>query len=556
MDYRAVFAKKDTQTSQSEALAGMTENSAGGYAYPVNDWTRLNRFLILGSEGGTYYVGQRPLTIENAKSIERCIDEDGVRVVETVIAVSDEGRAPKNDPALFVLAMAAGLGDEDTRKAAFAALPKVARTGTHLFHFAHFIEGFRGWGRGLRRAVANWYLAMDAERLSLQLVKYKQRDGWSHRDLLRLAHPKTEDADRRALFGWTVQPDNDNAVQQAAENFRLIDGMIKLQGVTDASAAVKIIRQYSLPREAVPTKLLNERGVWNALLEDMPLTAMIRNLGKMSTSDIGLLTNGSKAANYVADTLRTKDALRKARIHPLTLLTAQKTYAVGRGLKGKLEWAPVSSIIDALDDAFYKSFSNIEPTGKRIMIALDVSGSMQQRIAGSAIMASEASAAMALVTAACEKHVHIVGFSAGDDWNPIKHFGKSKPANRYWEPGIKPLPISAKQRLDDVQKVIAQQTFGATDCALPMLYAMDKNLEVDAFVIYTDSETWFGDIHPVEALRKYRQKTGIAAKLVVVGMTSNGFTIADPNDAGMMDIVGFDTAAPSMISDFIRGESQ
>ena len=138
----------------------------------------------------------------------------------------------------------------------------------------------------------------------------------------------------------------------------------------------------------------------------------------------------------------------------------------------------------------------------------------------------------------------------------IKHFGKSKPANRYWEPGIKPLPISAKQRLDDVQKVIAQQTFGATDCALPMLYAMDKNLEVDAFVIYTDSETWFGDIHPVEALRKYRQKTGIAAKLVVVGMTSNGFTIADPNDAGMMDIVGFDTAAPSMISDFIRGESQ
>ena len=67
--------------------------------------------------------------------------------------VSREGRAPKNDPALFALALAAGLGDEATRKAALEALPQVARTGTHLFQFASFVEGFRGWGRSLRRAV-------------------------------------------------------------------------------------------------------------------------------------------------------------------------------------------------------------------------------------------------------------------------------------------------------------------------------------------------------------------------------------------------------------------
>ena len=43
---------------------------------------------------------------------------------------------------------------------------------------------------------------------------------------------------------------------------------------------------------------------------------------------------------------------------------------------------------------------------------------------------------------------------------------------------------------------------------------------------------------------------GIGAKLVVIGMVSNGFTIADPNDAGMLDVVGFDTATPSVIADF------
>ena len=43
---------------------------------------------------------------------------------------------------------------------------------------------------------------------------------------------------------------------------------------------------------------------------------------------------------------------------------------------------------------------------------------------------------------------------------------------------------------------------------------------------------------------------GIAAKLVVVAMASNGFSIADPEDAGMLDVVGFDAAAPQLIADF------
>ena len=45
----------------------------------------------------------------------------------------------------------------------------------------------------------------------------------------------------------------------------------------------------------------------------------------------------------------------------------------------------------------------------------------------------------------------------------------------------------------------------------------------------------------------------LAAHLVVVGMESNGFAIADPADGGMLDVVGFDAAAPAVISDFVSG---
>ena len=87
-------------------------NSAGGFAWAVDDWTRLRRFLVLGSEGGSYYASEWKLTRENAKTVERCVREDGTRAVAEIVRVSDEGRAPKNDPALFALALAAGLGDE------------------------------------------------------------------------------------------------------------------------------------------------------------------------------------------------------------------------------------------------------------------------------------------------------------------------------------------------------------------------------------------------------------------------------------------------------------
>lgn len=85
-----------------------------------------------------------------------------------------------------------------------------------------------------------------------------------------------------------------------------------------------------------------------------------------------------------------------------------------------------------------------------------------------------------------------------------------------------------------------------------MLYALKNKLTVDTFMVYTDSETWFGDIHPFQALKQYREQTGIPAKLVVVGMVANGFTIADSSDAGMLDVVGFDTTAPAVIADFAR----
>jgi 60 kDa SS-A/Ro ribonucleoprotein len=119
--------------------------------------------------------------------------------------------------------------------------------------------------------------------------------------------------------------------------------------------------------------------------------------------------------------------------------------------------------------------------------------------------------------------------------------------------GLTPLAIGPRQRLDDAVRAVEDLPFGGTDCALPMLYARAQEREVDTFVILTDSETWAGSVHPAHALVEYRRVSGLDARLVVVGMVSNGFSIADPADPLMLDVVGFDTATPQLISDFARG---
>src|SRR5688572_21583959 len=106
-------------TPQSEAIPGSKQvpNSAGGFAYALDDWSRLDRWLILGAEGGTYYTGERKLTQENAQCVQRCLDLDPVRVVARIVEISVSGRAPKQNPAIFALAMAASQQSEASRKA-------------------------------------------------------------------------------------------------------------------------------------------------------------------------------------------------------------------------------------------------------------------------------------------------------------------------------------------------------------------------------------------------------------------------------------------------------
>lgn len=524
------------RTPQSEPLLGrealMAENSAGGWAFKLDRWKQLERFLVLGTEGGTYYVGERQLTRENAQVIVECAKEDARRTVDTIIVFRRENRVPKMNTLIFALAVCSKLAGKEAATAANAVVNDVCGTATHLFMFLSYVKELSGTGSGTRRAIARWYNGRTPADLAYQVAKYRNREGWTHRDVLRVAHvvPATpEHGDVLAYAAGKGKVDAD----EMKPHMSLLCAAEIAAATTLPDVMTRLIRNHSLPWECVPSELMKSPAVNEALLQRMPMTATVRQLGRLTA--VGLLSPMSDTARLVIDRLSNKEALLKSRMHPIQVLAALSTYAAGHGARGSLSWSPNQAIADALDSAFYASFGNVTPTGRRTYLALDVSGSMGcGDIAGiPGLTPRMASAAMAMVTARVEAPGSYV----------VRSFSGR----------MEEIAITPRDRLDTTVQKISHLPFGATDCALPMLDALTNKIGVDTFVIYTDNETWAGDVHPCEAIKKYRAETGIRAKLVVVGMTSTGFSIADPEDCGTMDVIGFDASAPQVISDFARG---
>lgn len=559
------------QTAQNQPIPGreseMVKNAAGGYVFPVDDWIQLDRWLLMGSEGGTYHVGEQALTISNCQALVRCLAEDGQRAVQRIVEISLSGRAPKNDQAIFSLAVAAGFrAAEDrqgspaspelaearkTRQLALACVSKVCRIGTHLFQFNEWLKQFRQHGRGWRRAMQDWYMGQPPGALAYNVAKYQQRSGWSHRDILRLAKPVgNESPAHNEILHWVVKGWPGVGEQpHPNKDLQILWAFERAKATKSRKEIVALIRDYRLPRECVPTEWLNEPEVWDALLAHMPIGAMLRNLGKMTA--VGLLAPLSIGVRTVVRKLADQNALERQRVHPIACLLASRQYAAGRGLKGKLTWGPIPQIVDAVEDAFYATFGNVPVTGLNWLLALDVSGSMHQSKLASCphMSAAEAAAAMSLVTANVEKQHSIVGFTA--DKGAAQSYG----AWQSHQPSISPLNISPRQRIGDVCAYTRNLPFGGTDCALPMLYAMENNIPVDVFVIYTDNETWAGKIHVSQALDQYRQKTGRPAKAIAVAFAATSYSVFDQKDAGCLTVVGFDAAAPGIMSDFAAGQT-
>ena len=516
----------DIQETPSDIiLPGEVLNRSGGAAFPVDCWTRFQRFLILGNEGGTYYARQQELTVDALASIDECVATDPLRAVGLVREISLEGRAPKQDPALFALAILASSSEPKARKAALKAMPDICRTGSTFLQWVGMVDKLRGWGAGLVNACADWYTRKEDQALAYQILKYRQRAGWSHRDVLRKCHPEAKTSVQNAIFNFIAQ----DKIHES------LPGMIHAYHDVWKDSDDKhpphightnLIGDYRLSMDMLPNGWQTSPKAWEAIFPHQPLGNLIRNLATMTR--VGLLDPMSPLVPQVIHRITSSIGLAKARIHPFQALIAGLTYGEGKSIRGSATWEPTQAIVHALNDMFYLSFKNVKPINKRIVIAVDMSASMTWDTLGTPGLTScIAAASLAMQIARTESQYIILGFNQG----------------------ISVLDINPSMSLAQVARTI--QGGGGTDCSLPMVWADANKIQADAFIILTDNETNYGAVHPHQAVQGYRQRINPDMKLAVVAMTADKFSIADPNDSGMLDIVGFDANLPSILREFI-----
>ncbi|XP_072176709.1 RNA-binding protein RO60-like [Diadema setosum] len=503
-----------------------------------SDLVTLRRYLCMGQESGTYYVVNRePKEAPVPECTQKLIDDGkGADIVKELVRFAKPGHPLHKDSFMKVLVLVARSKDTKAKKAVYNELGKLCPTATELFQFVDGVEKGgegTGWGRMQRKAISKWYCEKDGQELARLVSGCKQRSGWSHRDLIRLAHvkPPAENAGSALVLKYIIRGLKaiDESVDVTADGTKAIYDFLKdvdgLKKEEDFQRVAGLAEKHKLCPEHLPTKSLKSREVWGALLPHVPLQSILANIVKLAA--MGTFKPKSAEAEVVCRRLQSTEELRGARLHPFSFLMALRVYRSKKVDKTKLHWEINKELMKALTEAYYKAFEAADKTGKRFLLAVDVSSSMAlSGVNGTRnIAAREAAATIALMIAKKEEGGRVMGFTSE----------------------LTEIPITAGMKLEDAVKKMGELSMGQTDFAQPMLWAAKNKVAVDHFIMCTDCETYNGDVSAADALAQYRAAMKIDAKAAIVAMTSNNFSMAPAGDIRMLDIAGFNGTAAGIL---------
>jgi 60 kDa SS-A/Ro ribonucleoprotein len=511
-------------------------NSCNQEVYKISDIEHVKRFLTLGTENGTYYIGEKDLVQQCITCIDRVLDTKSRNDLIFLLKVT---KCKKPDTLIYLLASIVTYKVQDKsfqefRNKGYELLDFICTTPTMLFMFIHYCKSLNqknnksnGWNNLHKRAINNWYNSKDNQKLIYMITKYKNRHSYEHKDIFRLSHIQTTDPIKSMIYKYVIKGLQDLQEIQQDPIYDFIYNYEKLIHADNEEVVLSILdTNHNFAWEHIPTSFLNNKQVLLKLLPNMPNIALLRNLNRLTRANV--LEDQDTKYSII------KKLSEMTHINPIQALITFKMYNSGAGDKGSTTWTPDQEIVKELDKLFTRMFNEIIPINKRVCIALDVSGSMlgPKTVNGAdCLCAAEVGCAMTMILEKSLANVEIMGFSKG----------------------FVPLNISYRNSLEDNLKMIRDLPFDATDCSLPIRWALKNQKRFDAFIIITDNETNSNYLPPAEELRIYRKyHDNPDTKMIVLATAPNNFTIADPNDKNMLDISGFDASVLEIICDFIN----
>ncbi|XP_033729591.1 60 kDa SS-A/Ro ribonucleoprotein-like [Pecten maximus] len=534
----------------------------------ISNFDAFKRFLHLCTDGAVYKVIGNCCTVEKTQFLTELLsDHKGKEVLTEVLKCHTERNSVKKETLLFTVALCAKSTDKDLKQLAYQTFLKICKSPRELFQFLSYqktlTENTRGWGRSLKHAVSQWYNQQVPLTLAESVTRQISYCGWTHRDVLRLGHIKGASDATCLIFKYLVKGideakkefDKDGASEEVKKVLDYLVTVDTIKHSTDDHQVACLVEKHKFGLESIPTKLLNSKEVWRALINVIPMTTLLQYFGKLAA--VGLLETSCDTSKTLVEKLQDVAALEEGRVEPLSVLLASRIYEQGKG--GKPKWSRNEGVVRALDIAFDSAIKkNMEATKKRYLVAVRVGVSKGKlAVRGTQVLSNIiAAAAMTSMTMKSEDKVDVV----------------------YFTRSVTPLPVSSESKLSDICDELATQIIIADnlpepeedkpkndeplfrgvppppcEMAAPIQWARENKKAVDVFLFLTDNrDKSTGKTSPQDALQQYRKDMDMPnTKMVTCGFTSATMWVADENDKRMLDIAGFDLTVPNVIRKFV-----
>src|SRR5215203_2647656 len=303
---RKLVHKEEIMSNKTifKTIAGMftpkadTVNEAGGLAYKMSPKHALAQYAATGCFNNTFYVDAG----EQLDAVLALANEiDAEFIAKTAIFARESGFM-KDMPAFLV----AVLSIKD--KAVFErAFPRVIDNGKMLRNFVQIMRsgavGRKSLGSLPKRLVREWFETRDAEHIFKQSVGQTP----SIADILKMVHPKPNDAEREALFGYfigrEIDADKLPEIVKQFERFKRGNGDVP-----------------NVPFQMLTALPLGEKD-WKQIAKNAGWQMTRMNLNTFQRH--GVFAD-AEMVGVIAGRLRDRDAVRKARVFPYQLLSAFK----------------------------------------------------------------------------------------------------------------------------------------------------------------------------------------------------------------------------------------
>lgn len=486
-----------------------TVNEAGGKAYKLLPKHALAQYAATGCFSNTFYADAGE---QLDKVLELTRELDAEFVAKTAVYAREKGYM-KDMPA-FLTAILSTKDKELFEK----VFPRVIENGKMLRNFVQIMRsgavGRKSLGSLPKRMVREWFETRRAETIFKQSIGQTP----SFADILKMVHPKPKDAEKEALYGYFIG--------------REIDAD-KLPEIVKAFEKFKNGDTLEVPN--VPFQMLTALPIstkeWTQIARNAPWQMTRMNLNTFQRH--GVLKD-AEMVEMIANRLRDREAIRKAKVFPYQLLSAYTAASVNREIPRE--------ITEALQDAMEIATENVPEIKGKVYVLPDISGSMHSAVTGyrkgatSVVRCVDVAALVAAAILRKNPTAEVIPFSD----NIVK------------------ADLNPRDSVMTNAQKLASLPSGGTNCSAPLVSLNAKNANGDLVIYVSDNESWMDSKRTwnsgTETMKQWNafKSRNKNAKLVCIDIQPYANTQAQER-ADILNVGGFSDQVFSLIADFANG---